>query len=56
MAKSKTEEKPKAVTETATFKIDPELLKVAKEKCWQNRVTFSSQVEALVRTWTEKKA
>lgn len=48
-------EKPKSPKATASFKIDPILFEKAKEKCWKQRTTFSSQVEALVKEWAEKK-
>jgi len=44
-------DKPKVVS---SFKIDPDLLKDAKELAYQLRISYSGKVEALIREWVEK--
>jgi hypothetical protein len=44
-------ELPKVVS---SFKIDPELLAEAKELAYQLRLSYSGQIETLVRDWVKK--
>jgi hypothetical protein len=48
MMSKKEGENPKVVS---SFKIDPELLQEAKELAYQLRVSYSSQVETLIKNW-----
>jgi|GEM_PF-5698304 hypothetical protein len=55
MVRSKRKQSEKGVVRVNTsFACLPDLLEEAKEFCYQERVSFSSKMEELVREWVEK--
>lgn len=46
--------KPSRIRVNTSFAIMPDILRDAKELCWQKRISFSSQMEILVKEWVIK--
>jgi hypothetical protein len=55
MAGAKKKQADKSVTRVnVSFTCLPDLLEQAKEFCWQQRISFSSKMEDLLREWVEQ--
>jgi hypothetical protein len=55
MGVSKKKQEDKSVVRVnASFTILPDLLEAARDKCWQEKTTFSRKVEELIKEWVDK--